>query len=109
MGLGARVMLLTSEIAPKVVDAFEVGTPLFIQLSPILQYVPGLHMNREQAEMLKVAVLNIACLVTVIMNAVFWKDVNIDEDDTNGLLEFPSSDKAAKILYDTEAPLLSDS
>jgi hypothetical protein len=106
--LGARVMLLTSEIAPKVVDAFEVGTPLFIQLSPILQYVPGLHMNREHAEMLKVAILNIACLVTVIMNVVFWKDVNIDEDDTNGLLEFPSSDKAAKILCDTEAPLLSD-
>jgi len=104
--LGARVMLLTSEIAPKIVDAFEVETPLHTMLMPILQYMPFLHMNKGHAEMLKVAILNSACLVTVIMNAVFWNDVNINEDDENGLLDFPTEEEAAKTMNDAEAPLL---
>jgi len=104
--LGARVMLLTSEITPKIVDAFEDGTALNTQLTPILQHLPFLHMNKGHAEMLKVAILNSACLVTVIMNAVFWKDVNINEDDGNGLLDFPTDEEVAKTMDDTEAPLL---
>eukprot|EP00419_Tripos_fusus_P009383 CAMPEP_0172658326 /NCGR_PEP_ID=MMETSP1074-20121228/2728_1 /TAXON_ID=2916 /ORGANISM="Ceratium fusus, Strain PA161109" /LENGTH=78 /DNA_ID=CAMNT_0013473615 /DNA_START=9 /DNA_END=242 /DNA_ORIENTATION=+ len=57
--LGARVMLLASEIVPKVVDAFEMGTPLFITLQPATKYVEFLYLYREQAELLKVALLNI--------------------------------------------------
>jgi len=88
--LGARIMLLTSEIAPKVVDAFEDGTPLHEDLHFILKYFRFLSMKPEQAEMLKMAILNIACLVTVIFNLVFWKDVIIDELDKTGLLDFPT-------------------
>jgi len=117
--LGARLMLLTSEIAPKIVDAFANGTPLHRQLTPVLKHAPFLHMNQGHAEMLKVAILNSVCLVTVIMTAVFWKDVNINEDDENGLLDFPTDEKVAKTLLDfptdeevaktmddTDAPLL---
>merc|ERR1719362_1068788 len=106
--LGARVMLLASEIVPKVVDAFEMGTPLFKQLLPVTQYVDYLHLHREQAELLKVALLNITCLVTVTMNLLFWRDVHIDADDENGLLTLPANDEAAKQMQDVEAPLLGE-
>jgi len=42
--LGARVMLLASEIVPKVVDAFEMGTPLFKQLLPLTESMPDAYL-----------------------------------------------------------------
>jgi hypothetical protein len=106
--LGARFMLLASEIVPKVVDAFAMGTPLFNQFLPVTQYVDFLHLHREQAELLKVAILNITCLVTVIMNLLFWRDVHIDADDETGLLDFPTNEEATKQTQDVEAPLLGE-
>lgn len=105
---GARIMLLASEIVPKVVDVFEIGTPLYKQTKRITVYISFLWISREQAEMLKVAILNVACLVTVILNLVFWKDVHIDEDDERGLLDFPVGEEAVKTMDDQEAPLLDD-
>jgi len=32
--------------------------------------------------------------------------VNINEDDENGLLDFPTDEEVAKTMDDTEAPLL---
>jgi len=105
---GARLMLLASEIVPKVIDAFEIGTPVYEQTKQVTQYVKFLWLTREQAEMLKVAILNLACLVTVILNLVFWSDVDIDEADTRGLLDFPEGEEAVQTMDDQEAPLLDD-
>jgi len=98
-------MLICSEIVPKVVEAFEVGTPLYTQLLPVTNYVRFLHINKAQAEMLKVAILNTACLVTVLMNYYFWKDVDVEDA---GLLDFPSDEQAERMLDEQEAhePLL---
>jgi len=103
--IGVRVMLICSEIVPKVVEAFEVGTPLYTQLLPVTNYVRFLHINKAQAEMLKVAILNTACLVTVLMNYYFWKDVDVEDA---GLLDFPSDEQAERMLDEQEAhePLL---
>jgi len=100
--LGARVMLLASEIAPKVIDAFEENTELNARLKPVLEYVPSLHMNRGEAEVLKRAILSSACLLAVIMNLVFWKDVDINAEDERGLLGFPTDEEAVKTIYDRE-------
>jgi len=103
--IGARVMLNCSEIVPKVVEAFELGTPLYTQLLPVTNYVSCLHLNKAQAEMLKVAILNTACLATVIMNYFFWKDVDVEDA---GLLEFPSNEQAQNMPDEQEVhdPLL---
>jgi len=90
--LGARVLLICSEIVPKVIDAFEMGTPLFIQTQRVTSFVSFLYMSSEQAEVLKIAVLNIACLVAVIMNLIFWKDLDIE---AAGLLDLPQNDAHA--------------
>jgi len=58
--------------------------------------------------LLKVSILNITCLVTVIMNLLFWRDVHIDADDETGLLDFPTNEEATKQTQDVEAPLLGE-
>jgi len=38
----------------------------------------------------------------VIMNLVFWKDVDINAEDERGLLGFPTDEEAVKTIYDRE-------
>lgn len=86
--LGIRILLICSEVVPKVIDAFEQGTPMFEQLRDVTSFLSFMYMTKEQAEILKVGILNIACLVTVIANFIFWRDLDIDKA---GLLDFPDA------------------
>jgi len=83
--VGARVLLICSEVVPKVIDAFEEGTPMFEQTKMVTQYINFLYMNCEQAEILKITIMNLACLVAVVMNFIFWKDLDLQHA---GLLDF---------------------
>jgi hypothetical protein len=87
--LGARVLLVCSEVVPKIIDVFEQGTPMFEQTHEVTSSICGsecfLYLSMEQAEVLKITILSLACLVAVVMNYVFWKDLDIVE---SGLLEF---------------------
>merc|ERR1712151_51008 len=83
--VGARVLLICSEVVPKVIDAFGEGTPMFEQTKMVTQYINFLYMNCEQAEILKITIMNLACLVAVVMNFIFWKDLDLQHA---GLLDF---------------------
>merc|ERR1712032_333803 len=76
-------MGICSEVVPKVIDAFEKGTPMFKQLEEVRP--SHLYINRQEAELVKISIMDIACLVAVIMNYIFWKDLDIEH---SGLLDF---------------------
>lgn len=84
--IGIRIMLICSEVVPKVIGAFIRGTPTYNQLQIVTSYVSFLYMSKVQGELLKIAILNMACLVTAIINFIFWKDLDIEKA---GLLDFP--------------------
>merc|ERR1712113_654409 len=86
--LGARVLLICSEVVPRIIDVFEKGTTSFEQFQQFTSFLSFLYLSAEQAEILKITVLNIACLATAIINFKVWKHVDIGV----GLLSFTTKE-----------------
>jgi len=86
--IGVRLLLICSEVVPKVVDFFEIGTPQFKQVEKLTTpHFSFLHMEAEQAEILKTTIMSFACLMAAIMNFIFWRTLDIEQA---GLLDFDS-------------------
>jgi len=86
--IGVRLLLICSEVIPKVIDFFEIGTPQFKQVEKLTTpHFSFLHMDAEEAEILKTTIMSFACLMAAIMNFIFWRTLDIEQA---GLLDFDS-------------------
>mmetsp|Transcript_83100 Transcript_83100/g.216983 ORF Transcript_83100/g.216983 Transcript_83100/m.216983 type:complete len:485 (-) Transcript_83100:118-1572(-) len=83
--IGVRLLLICSEVVPKAIDFFEIGTPQFEQVKKLTAPLSFLHVTAEQAEILKNTILSFGCLLAAIMNFIFWRSLNIEQA---GLLDF---------------------
>lgn len=83
--IGVRLLLICSEVIPKVCDMFTQGTPEQSQMEKVTKVVSFLYMSPPQAEILKNSILSFACLLAAIMNFIFWKNLDIEQA---GLLDF---------------------
>jgi hypothetical protein len=83
--IGVRLLLICSEVVPKVLELFTEGTPQFEQMKNITSYVRILYMSAEQAEILKNSLLSFACFLAAVANFIFWRSLDIEQA---GLLDF---------------------
>jgi len=74
------------EIVPKIVSVFERGATLNKVFGKVTEPVSFLYLDTVEAEILKTAILNTACLVTVTLNLIFWRDLDVE---SAVLLDFP--------------------
>lgn len=87
--IGVRLLLICSEVIPKVIDFLEIGTPQFKQVEKLTTpHFSFLHMDAEEAEILKNTILSFACLLAAIMNFIFWRSLDIEKA---GLLDFTAT------------------